>query len=230
MRLNFFGLLLVLAAGSVHAGDGVLEINVACRTAGCFTGDAPGAPIQITEPGSYILTSNLSVNVNTTAILIQTDDVTLDLNGFTISGPVVCSRGDPTTCSTSGLGIGIDAADQRNITVRNGVVRGMGSDGVIVNGRGARVSNLTVTENAENGLAISGSGTLAKGISAILNGSSGILGGFFAATVTDSYATLNGELGMVSVFCSNSLMEQNELGSNCTAILPNVCDDPADCD
>ncbi|MDT8450581.1 MAG: right-handed parallel beta-helix repeat-containing protein [Wenzhouxiangellaceae bacterium] len=229
MRRKLFGPFLILVAGSIHAGGGVLEINVACRSAGCFPGDASGAPIQITEPGSYILTSDLSVNVNTTAILIQTDDVTLDLNGFTISGPVSCTDDRPTNCNQSGIGIGIDAGGQTNVTIRNGVVRGMGSAGVVANGRGARITDLTVSENAGDGLLLSGSGALARGVSATLNGASGIVSGG-AATVMDSHAISNAEFGMTGLVCSNSAMTANEFGSNCVAILPNLCDDPADCD
>lgn len=229
MRHKCTFLLLALLAGTVHAGNGVLEINVACRSAGCFPGDASGAPIQITKPGSYILTSNLSVNVNTTAILIQVDDVTLDLNGFTISGPVSCTDDRPTNCNQSGIGIGVDAGSQTNVTIRNGVVRGMGSAGVATNGRGARITDLTVSENAGDGLLLSGSGALAQGVSATLNGASGIVSGG-AATVMDSHAIANAEFGMTGVNCSNSVMTANEFGSNCVAILPNRCDDPADCD
>jgi len=101
MRYKCTSLLLGLLAGALHAGDGVLEINAACQSAGCFSGDDPGPPVQITQPGSYILTSNLSVNVNTTAILIESDNVTLNLNGFMLSGPVFCS-GYPATCTQSG--------------------------------------------------------------------------------------------------------------------------------
>lgn len=229
MRLHLRGLLLVLLAGSTHAGDGVLEINTACRSSGCFAGDDPGSPIEITQPGSYMLTSNLSVNVNTTAISIETDDVTLDLNGFTISGPVVCTDDRPTTCNQSGIGNGIDARDRSNVTIRNGVVRGMGSHGVIANGRGARIRDLTITENAEDGLLLSGLGALAQGISVTLNGRDGIASGG-AATVMDSHAIANARYGMTGLSCSNSLMTANELGSNCSAILPNYCDDSTDCD
>src|SRR6188768_715136 len=42
------------------------------------------APFTITAPGSYYLIGNLSVSSGN-AIVIATNDVTLDLNGFTIS-------------------------------------------------------------------------------------------------------------------------------------------------
>lgn len=228
MRIESMSILLALAAGSCFAEDGLLEINVACRSAGCFPGDAAGAPIEITQPGSYILTSNLSVNVNTSAILIQADNVTLDLNGFTVSGPVSCSDDRPTTCNQSGFGTGINAGSQKNVTIRNGVVNGMGSIGVVANGMGARITDLTVSENADNGLLLSGLGALALRISATLNGGSGIESGG-AATVIDSHAIANAEFGMTGLICSNSVMTANEFGSDCEPILPNFCDESTDC-
>lgn len=225
MRRKFFGSLLILVAGSIHAGDGVLEINAACRSAGCFPGDDPGAPIQITEPGSYILTSNLSVNVNTTAILIQTDDVTLDLNGFTISGPVSCS-GFPATCTRSGIGTGIDGQSQGNITIRNGTVRGMGNRGIILDS--GRVVDVIVKENSATGLSLSGSAGQATRVRAVQNGSHGIAIAFGHANA--SYAIGNQGQGINAGTCSNSKMTQNGTGSFCTAILPNSCDNSTDCD
>ena len=107
MRSNFFGLLLILLASSIHAGDGVLEINTACRSSGCFAGDDPGGVIEITQPGSYRLTSNLEVNQHTTAIRIPGDDVNLDLNGFAIRGPVSCAGLPVSSCSSTGIGNGV---------------------------------------------------------------------------------------------------------------------------
>src|SRR5437867_140385 len=66
-------------------------------------------PLTISEPGSYILVTNITVpDANTTAISITADNVTLDLGGFSIMGPTVCSGGPPvTSCAPSGTGIGI---------------------------------------------------------------------------------------------------------------------------
>jgi len=223
MRQKFPGLILILVTGWVQAGDGVLEINAACRAAGCFSGDDPGAPIRITEPGSYILTSNLSVNVNSTAIVIESDNVTLDLNGFTISGPVSCS-GPPAICTQEGLGKGIDGSEADHITIRNGKVRGMGNDGInILSGR---VVGVTVTENAGSGLFFGSSlSSQAARIRAILNGKNGIRGGH----TSDSNAVGNGNFGITGGTCSNNLMTQNGSGSSCQAILPNQCTGPTNC-
>ena len=75
------------------AVDGMLEINQACAVStGCFSGDAAGLPVTITAAGSYRLTSNLTVpDENTDGIVVSANDISIDLNGFGIIGPVTCS-------------------------------------------------------------------------------------------------------------------------------------------
>src|SRR5690242_21281609 len=91
---------------SLHAVDGVVLINQNTALAGNVTpGDTPGFPVTIAAPGSYKLSGNLTVpDANTTAIQITADNVTIDLNGFSIIGPVVCSGFPVTSCTTTGSG------------------------------------------------------------------------------------------------------------------------------
>ena len=79
------------------------------------------APFTISQPGSYYLTTNLTVSGGD-AITIATNGVTLDLNGFTISS---------TANSASGVAVLIDGGLQ-DITIQNGHIRG----GVTNNGSG----------------------------------------------------------------------------------------------
>src|SRR5436190_10630805 len=101
----------VLLAGlscNMYAVDGIVLIDQNRALAGGVTpGDAPGFPVTISLAGSYRLSGNLTVpDANTTAINITADNVTIDLNGFSIIGPVVCTPiGTPvTSCSPSGSG------------------------------------------------------------------------------------------------------------------------------
>jgi parallel beta-helix repeat protein len=73
---------------------------------------APAAvyPVNITAPGHYYLTADISAAVNSNPlILISASDVTLDLNGHTLSN----------NGSTNSYGVQI-AANQNRVTLRNG--------------------------------------------------------------------------------------------------------------
>ena len=84
--------LLVLLLGSVtsiHAGEGRIEINQAKADAGGINGslalDPPGLPVIITQPGSYVLTGDLTTGSLSTSVLqVQVADVSIDLNRFAI--------------------------------------------------------------------------------------------------------------------------------------------------
>jgi hypothetical protein len=72
----------------------VVFITQAKAMAGNVTpGDAPGFPVSITRPGSYRLTSNLR-SPSGVAIEIAADNVSLNLNGFSIIGPNVFPSGE----------------------------------------------------------------------------------------------------------------------------------------
>lgn len=70
-------------------------------------------PITINASGSYYLTGNLAVTTGS-AITISVDQVTLDLNGFTISSTASPAAG--TAVNVSGT--------RRNIVIKNGHIRG----------------------------------------------------------------------------------------------------------
>jgi hypothetical protein len=75
----------------------------------------------INTPGSYILTSNLTVtNPLDNAISINVPNVTVNLNGFSISRPLSCTR---LGCSTSNIAYGIYSY-ANNTTVENGAISG----------------------------------------------------------------------------------------------------------
>src|SRR5690348_899802 len=122
--------LLALASLSpvVAAGSGPIVITQTAALNGGISGacDTPGFPITICKQGSYILGSNLTVPANPDGIDIAVPDVTIDLNGFTLKGPVTCTGvGTTLSCSGSNGGNGIAAVGQfvtGNMTVRNGAV------------------------------------------------------------------------------------------------------------
>lgn len=174
------------------ASDGVFEINQACATAGCFSGDAAGLPVTISQPGSYRLTSNLSAPA-THGIQINTDGVQFDLGGFTISGPVVCT-GSPISCVPSSYGpAGVLIAGSTNgVVVRNGRVQGFGPG--VYSGRAGVVENIIAIRNAATGI-VAVDGTLIRNSSALYNGTTG-MGIGLGAQVVDSVANFNGQFGI----------------------------------
>ncbi len=79
------------------------------------------APFTISVPGSYYLTTNITVSSGN-AINVSANGVTLDLNGFTIAS---------TAASATGNGIILNSV--RNLTILNGFIQG----GVANNGSGS---------------------------------------------------------------------------------------------
>lgn len=73
-------------------------------------------PAVITVQGIYCLKHNLVTSITTgNAIEIQTNNVTIDLNGWKLGGSAAGAGTDA---------IGIYANERKNITVRNGTIRG----------------------------------------------------------------------------------------------------------
>jgi len=122
MKLQFkrFTLFLLLATGSLSShGQGSLTPPGApaasMKSLDQIEARIPIAsgPFFIFQPGAYYLTTNLTVS-SVTAISIATNNVTLDLNGFTLA---------TTSASAAGYGILINKG-LRNITILNGFIQG----------------------------------------------------------------------------------------------------------
>lgn len=226
MRRHLFAfVLLSLAPCLVLATDGVIEINQAKVLAG------GGFPYTIASAGSYRLTSDLLVTAapdppNTTAILITAPGVTLDLNGFSIRGPITCTQ-IPASCNGAGTGNGIRAqlggVFDGNLTVRNGNVRGMGGIGVYIEGAGGNFEDLEVTHCAGGGLSLSG---VARGIQAHLNAAFGIF--LFGGSLTGSVSTNNFGPGIIagvaSVVGNTAYQNQGKgIQADRSVVRDNVC-------
>lgn len=173
------------APGFAHAVDGVTLIDQNHAITGNVTpGDAPGFPVSINLPGTYKLASNLVVpNASTTAILVNVDNVTIDLNGFAILGPNVCatdggSVASPCTSASANPfnGVGVDGGSAtallvKNTRVMNGTIDGMGGYGIFLNVN-SRVERMNVTQSGNYAIFTSGGvilDTLVRG-----NGGGGI--------------------------------------------------------
>lgn len=148
--------LAVFPFAPAHAVDGVREINAAGAAAGGITaGDTPGYPVTISEPGSYRLTGSLiTATANQSLIDITTSDVTLDLNGFGLQGPAVCTGMPVDNCTPAATGTGVNGNENNNIVVLNGWVRGMGHaiDLTIADPFHTRVERVRVISNSLSGI------------------------------------------------------------------------------
>jgi hypothetical protein len=224
LLLTLFGLPL-MAAGQV-------SIAQAKALSGGISGacDAPGFPITICVSGSYKLESDLEVPANTDGIDIAVPNVTIDLNGFTISGRVTCTGAGTTLhCSGSTSGGGIQEVGSfvsGNITVRHGTVRGFGLLGVGLTGIGNIVDEVNASENMATGIFVwygtvtrsTSSRNLGAGFvcyagqvkdSAAYGNTFGIL--LNRCSATDNAVNYNAQYG-ISGF--HSLISGNELDSN----------------
>ncbi|MBZ0112102.1 MAG: hypothetical protein K8J08_06570 [Thermoanaerobaculia bacterium] len=205
-----------LSVSPAVASDGVVEINqVRAEVGGVTPGDGPGFPVVLSQPGSYRLTSNLDVRgatdpANTTAIQVSTDGVSIDLGGFAILGPVICTPDgnipNTVTCVPSGgSGHGIEAGSPSGPTgftnstrVSNGSIHGMGGSGIYY-----AFEARDVVAVSNGGAGISGYSVFSS--QAHRNGSLGI----FAVLVTDSLAILNGNDGVNSAVARSVVSSQN---------------------
>jgi parallel beta-helix repeat protein len=183
----FFAAVMVLGmAGSAGAVDGVIEINQAKVLA------AGGFPFVIANPGSYRLTSNLTVPAGKLGIQDDsssaTAGVTIDLNGFSIIGP-----------GTSSGGAGIFDSPAAPMTVENGTVTGFRATdavGVDTNGFYTIVKNVQA-ENNSIGIIAAGF-SLIEGCTANQNSVSGIQCNGGDCTISGNVASGNGPDG---IFC-----------------------------
>lgn len=223
IRRSVQGLILGFAslsgAGTALAVDGVLEINQLCVASGCFAGDTPGFPVQLASNGSYRLTSQLTVpDENTTAIRATADLVTVDLNGFTIIGPVNCSGEPVTSCnrsSGSGIGVQLNASTNRSgSTVKNGLIQGMGNSGITC----INCTIMNVSSRSNRLVGLSQVDGIISGSSAFSNGTTGIIS---SGTIDNSIAHGNGSDGyfLANALVRGSMARRNgRNGFNCSVL------------
>lgn len=217
-RFTTFGLTILLAfAPAALAVDGTVLINQSTITnglPGCPTGGH--FPIIICQSASYRLSGNLTVsNTTTGAIDITADNVTIDLNGFSILGPTVCS-GSPLTCSPnngtpSGNGI---SSSNANIVVMNGQIKGMGFNGISLTGTKSRVQNIQATSNSNNGIFV-GDSSVVSSCTVSSNGGAGIFANG-SDVVTGNLVSFNSiginSANQAALISGNSVVSSSNVG------------------
>ena len=117
-------------------------------------------PYVISNSGIYCLTDNLSTGITSgSAIDIQANNVTIDLNGWRLGG-LPAGNGTQT--------IGINSLQRKNITIKNGTVRGF-YWGILLNdsppyttSQGHVVENIRAEQNTFIGISVTGVGNIVR--------------------------------------------------------------------
>ena len=165
--------LMAIIPPSALAVDGQIKISQTPSTT---------FPIVINQPGSYVLTSDIVVSAsNTLGIEITVDNVNLDLNGYTLTGPGY--QNSHAIFST-----------KSNISVYNGTIRDWHT-GVRFDG-GENGSNYLVKQikayRCSQGITVEGSGAIINCITN--NGGTGIFAHY--CTISNCTASENEAWGM----------------------------------
>jgi hypothetical protein len=107
---------------------------------------SPTPPFRIRNPGQYCLTIDVTVPAGTNGIVIESSDVSINLNGKSFTG----STG-------SGFGILVSGLNRSNIVIENGTIASMGSNGIhyVNGGEQVTLRNLKLIRNGI-GLNLSG--------------------------------------------------------------------------
>jgi hypothetical protein len=197
-------LCLASAFCAVPARAAVILITQDAVLAGDVTpGDTPGFPVTLSISGSYRLDSNLALSTAVNGIEATAADVTIDFNGFKMSGGNVANNGV----------VGF----QRGLTVRGGTIRAFTKDAINVQGRALVVERMRLTDNGRHGVnehggATAGFATVSN--STILQNLSGILCGA-ACRVENSTISYNTQNG-ITMSNSNGLVLGNAISYNGT--------------
>jgi hypothetical protein len=152
-------------------------------------------PYTISASGSYYLAKNL--NATGTAITVTADNVTIDLCGFTLTGP------------SSGVNYGIYMNGRSNVEIRNGTIcnfYGGIQEESALNGIGHRVIGIRAIANSRYGIQLYGNGHEVKNCIARNNGGGATVDPVYGiyvdtgCTVTGNTVYNNGYSATVSVY------------------------------
>jgi parallel beta-helix repeat protein len=185
----------------------VLGVLASCGAAVGLAGPATAAAKvtsltscqDITAPGDYRLDADVSGANGATCFSIDASDVTLNLNGHTITGTAIYVAGPnakivgPGTVTDAGTGIELNggSGSLRGVTVTDGAPN---SNGIYIDSSGNTVRGNVATDNPEAGIFIESPDT--------------------GNTVIGNYAHGNGtDLEDQSGGCTNNVWRGNDFGT-----------------
>lgn len=146
---------IVMAAAIICAGTCG---NAQAEVQDCI--EITALPATITVQGTHCLKQDLATTITSgNAITIATNNVILDMNGFKLGG---LGSGPGTQA------VGIFAIDRQNITIRNGTVRGFGTNihfdatGTSTQSRGHIVEDMRIDAARSTGIRVEGFHTILR--------------------------------------------------------------------
>lgn len=157
----------ILGLALLHAAPGV-RAQITVDHSKVINGTvAPGIPaeypLRLNKPGHYILTSDLWAPAGKVGIQVSADNVTIDLNGFTLTSGVQCARFHPqpqlVTCFDKNWQPVVEnhfhgiATNRIDTVVRNGRVKGFSGHGIWASGA-ITLENVIVGSNAGSGVVL----------------------------------------------------------------------------
>jgi hypothetical protein len=191
-----------LSLGNVDAAtlNGQSAADIISAAAGDSRTPISSLPYWINSPGSYYLSGNLSLTSTTAdGIVVLADDVIIDFNGFTITGP-------GTTAAATGIFL-----QGSHVEVRNGTVKNF-ANGVVGGAAGSdhRVVRMSIHNNNQMGVDLA-NGDLVRDCSVYSNGSIGIAVGDYS-TVIDCVADSNMSWGIYAGL--GTMLSRNRINAN----------------
>jgi hypothetical protein len=159
--------------------------------------------VTISTPGSYYLTANISITAGN-AITITADNVTLDLNGFTVSSIEAAATGTGILLSGARRHIHIlNGHIKGNVTQSGGNYSGSGfGSGIAFSGpspANVRVSGVSVSGCRLEGIYLARTSTVVESCTVDTVGGAGII----ATVVSSSNARDCGSLGISAITADN---------------------------
>lgn len=169
-------------------------------------------PVTINKRGVYCLKADFTTKLvdGQIAVSIKADNVVLDLNGHTLEN------------ATTARAFGIEASSRRNVTVKNGTIRGfyfavslgIEADSTVDASQGHRVEGIHADRNL-NGIAVAGRGNLVRGNLVTATGPDGwgsvgiLVLGVGNRVVDNDVIGVAGEMGGGILFSASSPDEQD---------------------
>jgi hypothetical protein len=180
--------------------------------------------VTISQPGSYYLTTNISVSSGD-AITISTNNVTLDLNGFTISStqPVAATnsaillKGGRTNIAICNGHISSGVVDNNGTYSGSGFGNGIYYSSVVPNN--VRVTGVSVSGCLNYGIDLDFNSTVVEFCNVTTTGGYGI----YVRSVSDSTA-FDGGSGGILAYTANNCNGQSTAGFGINAGSANNCE------